>query len=38
MCFKDFIKYNLKLNHLNLETTGLIGPAIKYIIPLLRKA
>ena len=37
-CFKDFIKYNIFLVHLNLEHCGLIGPAIKYIAALLRKS
>ena len=29
--FKDFIKYNYFLETLNLENTGLIEPAIRYI-------
>jgi len=37
-CFKDFIKYNQVLNHINLENTGLIAPAIKYLSSLLRKS
>ena len=37
-CFKDFAKYNLQLTHLNLEKTGLIVPAIKYLAALLRKS
>ena len=37
-CFKDFIKYNVNLVHLNLEKTGLSEPAIKYIAALLRKS
>ena len=38
VCFKDFIKYNAKLNHLNLERCGLNEPALKYIAALLRKS
>ena len=38
MCFQDFIKYNTKLNHLNMERCGLIEPAIKFLAPLLRKS
>ena len=37
-CFKDFIKYNPKLTHLNIERCGLIQPAIKYIASLLGKS
>lgn len=37
-CFKDFIKYNTHLIHLNLERCGLIEPAIKSITALLRKS
>ena len=37
-CFKDFIKYNVYLVHLDLQATGLIIPAIKYLTALLRKA
>ena len=37
-CFKDFIKYNMFLNHLDLSMTGLIAPAIKYLSALLRKS
>ena len=37
-CFKDFVKYNIHLVHLNLERCGLIGPAIKFIAALLRKS
>lgn len=38
MCFKDFIKYNVYLVHLNLENTGLCEPAILLIVPFLRKS
>ena len=37
-CFHDFIKYNIYLQHLDLQSTGLIVPAIKYITNLLCKA
>lgn len=37
-CFKDFIKYNAYLLHLNLQTTGLIDPSVKFIASLLRKS
>ena len=37
-CFKDFIKYNTHLTHLNLENTGLIAPAIKFLAALLRRS
>ena len=37
-CFKDFIKYNTYLVHLDLTMTGLIEPAIKFIVALLRKS
>ena len=37
-CFQDFIKYNPQLYHLNLERCGLIDPALKYIVALLRKS
>ena len=37
-CFKDFIKYNIYLTHLNFERCGLIEPAIKYLAGLLRKS
>ena len=37
-CFKDFIKYNTKLTHLNIERCGLIAPAIIFITGLLRKS
>jgi hypothetical protein len=37
-CFQDFAKYNLELKHINLEHTGLIVPAIKYLASLLRKS
>lgn len=37
-CFKDFIKYNLRLAHINLERCGLIAPALKYLAALLRKS
>lgn len=38
LCFKDFIKYNAELQMINLENTGLIEPAIRFIVPLLRRA
>ena len=38
VCFKDFIKYNVYLVSINLENTGLIAPAIKYISSLLTKS
>ena len=37
-CFKDLIKYNAKLEHLNLDSCGLSSAAIKYIAALLRKS
>ena len=37
-CFKDFIKYNLHLAHINLERCGLVEQAIREIAALLRKA
>ena len=37
-CFRDFIKYNIYLQHLDLQSTGLIPPAIKFIVTLLRKS
>lgn len=37
-CFKDFIKYNTYLVHLDLTMTGLIVPAIKYVSALLRRS
>ena len=38
LCFKDFIKYNPKLIHLNLERCGLKAAAIKIITAMLRKS
>jgi len=35
---KDFIKYNTNLISLNLENTGLIEPAIMFIVALLTKS
>ena len=37
-CFKDFVKYNTYLVHLDLTETGLIEPAVKYLAALLRKS
>ena len=37
-CFTELIKYNVYLVHLDLTTTGLIFPAIRYICALLRKS
>lgn len=37
-CFKDFIKYNIYLNHLDLQSAGLNVTAIKFITGLLRKS
>jgi len=38
LCFKNFVKYNCYLVALNLENTGLIEPAIKFLVGLLRKS
>ena len=37
-CFKDLIKYNAKLEHLNLESCSLNHAALIYISALLRKS
>jgi len=37
-CFKDHIKYNTYLVHLDLKACGLIAPALKYLAALLRKS
>ena len=37
-CFRNFIKYNLHLVHVNLERTGLVEPAIRFLASLLRKS
>ena len=37
-CFKEFIKYNAYLIHLDLTMTGLINPAIKFVCSLLRRS
>ena len=36
--FKDFIKYNIYLECINLENTGLIEPAITFISSFLTKS
>lgn len=37
-CFKNHIKYNTYLVHLDLKACGLIAPALKYLAALLRKS
>ena len=37
-CFKNFIKYNTYLIHIDLTMTGLIEPALKFLTALLRKS
>ena len=38
LCFKDFVKYNCYLTSINLENTGLIEPAIRFLVAILRKS